>query len=129
MRTCSLRFAAVMLVFGTSALAGTKMQMNIVPTPADCFVGPGFCQNVSAGCGVDNSECALATVSPKSKVKIDGKLKVKASIKGVTDVAGVLMTTGPAETATDNLVLRLTVSECGSTSRHRRSATSRRTST
>ena len=113
MPTCSLRFAAVMLVFGTYALAGTKTQMNIVPTPADCFVGPGFCQNVSAGCGIDNSECALATMSPKSKVKIDGKLKVKASIKGVTDVAGVLMTTGPAETAIDNLVLRLTLSECG----------------
>ena len=113
MQTGSLPFAAVMLVFGTSALAGTKTQMNIVPTPADCFVGPGFCQNVSAGCGVDNSECALATMSPKSKVKIDGKLKVKASIKGVTDVAGALMTTGPAETAIDNLVLRLTLSQCG----------------
>src|SRR5262245_52501751 len=113
MQTCSVRFAAIMLLLGTSALAGTKTQMNIVPTPADCFVGPGFCQNVSAACGFDNSECALATVSPKSKVKIDGKLKLTASIKGVTDVAGVLMTTGPAETASDNLVLRLTLSTCG----------------
>src|SRR5262245_37775559 len=113
MEKCSLWTAAVMMVFGTSALAGTKAQMSIVPTPADCFVGPGFCQNVSAACGFDNSECALATVSPKSKVKIDGKLKLTANIKGVTDFAGVLMTTGPAETAPDNLVLRLTLSTCG----------------
>jgi hypothetical protein len=52
-------------------------------------------------------------MSAKSKVKIDGKLKLKAMISGVTDVTGALMTTGPAETATNNLVLRLILSECG----------------
>lgn len=113
MQTRSFPFAAGILLLGTSAFAGSKVQMNIVPTPPDCFAGPGFCQNVSAGCGFDNADCALATMSPKSKVKIDGKLKLKASVSGVTDVTGALMTTGPAETASDNLVLRVTLSQCG----------------
>lgn len=78
-----MRTAALLLA--TTGLAGTKAQMNIVPTPADCFVGPGFCLNVAAGCGLDNSDCAAGTMSPKSKFKLDGKKVLKAKIKGVTD--------------------------------------------
>ncbi len=79
----------------------------------DCFTGPGFCLNVPLSCSFDNSECALATLSAKgSKLSLDGKLQLKASVKGVTDGTGTLMTTGPAVTATDNLVLKVVVSTC-----------------
>src|SRR5262245_48298576 len=109
MQTPSRLLGCALLLLAAGAHAGTKVQLNIVPTPPDCYVGPGFCQNVVASCGVDNSECALATMSPKSKFKLDGKRHLKVKVKGVTDVAGATITTGPAETATDNLVLKFVV--------------------
>ena len=112
MRARPFVVASTLFLLTGGATAGTKVQMNIVPTPPDCFVGPGFCLNVAAGCTIDNSECALGTMSSKSKVKLDGKRAVSASIKGVTDVAGALLTTGPAETALDNLVLKIVLSAC-----------------
>jgi hypothetical protein len=111
MRTQPVLLAWTLLVLATGALAGTKVQMNIVPTPPDCRVAGLFCLNVAGGCGGDNADCALGTMS-KSKVKLDGKLRVKATIKGVTDIAGMLMTTGPGEAAADNLVLKLVLSLC-----------------
>jgi len=109
-----LWITAATLVFGWGnlAYAGTGVQMNIAPSPADCFVGPGFCLNVDGSCFIDNSECALGTVSAKSKIKIKGDLSVSANFKGVTDVAGATLTTGPAETAVDNLVLKIGLSTC-----------------
>ena len=104
-------FAAVLLA--TGAYAGTKFQMNIVPTASDCFIG-GNCLNVSSSCSDPggNSDCVLGTLSPKSMVKLDGKRHLKGTVKGVTDNTGALMTTGPAETATDNLVLKLSLTNC-----------------
>jgi hypothetical protein len=84
----------------------------MLPTPPDCFLGPNFCLNVDLGCAIDNSDCALGTVSSKSKVKMKGTLELKAKIKGVTDGTGALMTTGPAENAVDNLVLKISLSAC-----------------
>ena len=113
MKTASLLLGFAVLLLATVAGAGTKAQMTIVPSPADCFTGPGFCMNVVSGCAtLDNSDCVLGTMSPKSTFKINGKRHLKAKIKGVTDNTGALMTTGPAETATDNLVLKVTVSAC-----------------
>jgi hypothetical protein len=112
MPTLRVVFASTLLVFATGALAGTKVQMNIVPTPPDCVIVGLVCLNVPGPCGGDNADCALGTMSSKSKVKLDGKLGLKATIKGVTDIAGVLMTTGPAEDAADNLVLALVLSLC-----------------
>ena len=108
----SILFAAALLLWSTLALAGTKVQMNIVPTPPDCLVAGLFCLNVDAGCGGDNNDCAPGTMSEKSKVKIKDTLQLKATIKGVTDGTGALMTTGPAEDADDNLVLKVALSTC-----------------
>jgi hypothetical protein len=112
MQPRSLLFAMVVCVFASPALGGSKVQMNIVPAPADCFVGPGFCLNVNLGCSTDNSECALGTMSSKSKLKMKGTLELNAKIQGVTDGTGALMTTGPAEGAVDNLVLKVALSSC-----------------
>jgi len=112
MRTRWLLLVSTVLGLGAPVLAGTKVSMNIVPAPPDCFAGPGFCLNVGAGCFVDNSDCALATLSSKSKVTLDGKRKLKVAIKGVTDVTGALMTTGPAEATDGNPVLKLALSLC-----------------
>lgn len=102
----------VLLLCSTQTLAGTKVKMNIVPSPADCFLGPNACLNVPLSCSVDNSECALGTMSNKSKLLLKGDLSIKVKIKGVTDGSGALMTTGPAETAVDDLVLKLAFSTC-----------------
>ena len=51
-------------------------------------------------------------MSPKSKVTIPDTLKVTGTIQGVTDVAGALETTGPAESASDNPVLKIALSTC-----------------
>jgi len=104
--------AGALLLCSAPTLAGTKVKMNIVPSPADCFVGPGFCLNVAGSCFAANSECALGTLSDKSKLQLKSDLSLKVKIKGVTDVSGALMTTGPAETAVDNLVLKLAFSTC-----------------
>jgi hypothetical protein len=108
----SVFFVALVCVFASPALGGSKFQTNIIATPPDCFVIAGGCLNVNLGCGIDNSECALGTMSNKSKVKIKGTLELKAKIKGVTDGTGALMTTGPAEGAADNLVLKIALSTC-----------------
>ncbi len=111
----SRRFSLLALMLSlvaTQAAAGTKVQLNIIPAPPDCFVGPGFCLNVGLSCGFDNSECALAKMSPKSKVTIPDTLKVTGTIQGVTDGAGALMTTGPTESDSNNPILKIAVSTC-----------------
>jgi len=93
------------------AVGGTKLSMNFVSSPPDCAVGPSVCLNSGAGCSFDNSECALAGVSSKSKVSLDGKLALKASFKDVKDNAGLLVTTGPVG-AVDNYVLQAGLQTC-----------------
>jgi hypothetical protein len=113
--TMSGRFALLALVLSlitTEAAAGTKVQLNIIPAPPDCFIIAGGCLNVGLSCGSDNSECALGTMSPKSKVTIPDTLKVTGTIQGVTDGAGALMTTGPGEGDSNNPVLRIAISAC-----------------
>ena len=87
----------VMLV-ATPAFAGSKLQLNIVPTPPDCFGGLGQCLNSGAGCGdvLGNTDCVAVGVSAKSKVSLDGKLSLKGTLQGVVDNAGAPVTTGVA---------------------------------
>lgn len=66
--------------------------------------------NVSRTCSNDN-ECALATMSGKSKIQFKGNLALKAKIKHVTTAYGGLITTG-AEGAADNLVLKIDLNIC-----------------
>ena len=113
MKTAALLLSSVTLLLATAVGARTKVQMNIIPSPPDCFTGPSFCFNVASACAMpDNSDCVLGTMSAKSKFKFNGKKRLKAKIKDVTDNTGALMTTGPADTATDNLVLKVGLSAC-----------------
>lgn len=94
------------------AFAGSKLQMNILPSPPDCFSG-GACLNSGASCAdvVGNSDCVAIGVSSKSKVSLDGKLKLKGTLQGVVDNAGALVTTGP-EGAVDNYVFQMGLQTC-----------------
>lgn len=70
------QFALVVmaLVIATPALAGTKYQTNIVSnSPTHPPANP--------------------TLSPKSAIKLDDKGKIQASLAGVTDGSGALVTT------------------------------------
>jgi hypothetical protein len=103
----------VALLFGaTPVLAGTKIQLNIIPSPPDCYIG-GACLNSGASCFDvgGNSDCVVVGVSPKSKVSLDGKLQLKATLQGVVDNGGVLVTTG-VEGAIDNYVLQMGLQTC-----------------
>ena len=93
------------------ALAGTKAQLNLVPSAPDCFLGGSVCLNNGASCVFDNTECALSAVSASSKISIDGKLALKGTIKGVKDNSGALVTTG-VEGSSDNFILKLSLNQC-----------------
>ena len=102
------------LVATTPVLAGSKLQMNIVPTPPDCSVSAGgACLNSGASCGDigGNTDCVAVGVSPKSKMSVNGKLLLKASLKEVVDNSGAPVTTG-AEGAADNYVLQVGLQTC-----------------
>lgn len=102
----------IVLSATTPVFAGGQLQMNILPTPPDCFAG-GACLNSGATC-IDiggNSDCIAVGVSPKSKVSLDGKLGLKGTLQGVVDNAGAPVTTGP-EGAVDNYVLQMGLQTC-----------------
>lgn len=107
---------SVLIVLCAAAPAfagGTKLQLNIIPSPPDCSSGPGVCLNSGVTCFDvgGNSDCVAVGVSPKSKVSLDGKLALKASLKGVVDNSGAPATTG-AEGAVDNYVLQIGLQTC-----------------
>lgn len=112
MQSRSVFLAIAIVLAGTQALAGSRFQANIVVSPPDCYGGLLSCLNVNTSCSFDNSECALGTMSPKSQLRIDGKLRLRTKLAGITDSAGLPLTTGPAETAADNLILQLVTSNC-----------------
>ncbi len=107
----TIAWTVTLLLVGGTVFAGTKAQMNIVPTKPDCFLGGNICLNDGAACFVDNSECAGASMSSSSKFKIDGTLVLKGTVKKVTDNSGTLVTTG-AEGAADNFIFKLTLTVC-----------------
>lgn len=102
-----------LLGLAVQAGASTKYQTNLVPTPADCFGGLGVCLNNGASCNDpnNNSDCTASSISPRSSVTLDGKLRVKYSLRGVLNSAGALVTTGP-EGASDNYLLDVEVRVC-----------------
>jgi hypothetical protein len=101
------------VLLASPAFAGTKLQLNIIPTPPDCFGGLGQCLNSAAGCGdiIGNTDCVAVGVSAKSKVALDGKLVLKGTLQGVVDNGGTVVTTG-AEGAVDNYVLQVGLQTC-----------------
>jgi len=107
----SLVLGATFLVLGARALAGTKFQANIVPTPPDCYSGPNYCKNGLGTCpSSDNAECT-GTMSAASKVKIDGVTRtVKGSVKNVTDQSGRITT--DAGDPNDDFILKVTLCRC-----------------
>src|SRR5215510_7720102 len=112
MRLRATVFALIAFGAAAQALAASKLQMNIVPSPPDCYIG-GACLNSGASCSDigGNTDCVTAGVDPKSKVTLDGKLGLKASLKGVVDNTGALVTTG-VEGAADNFVLQIGLQTC-----------------
>ena len=103
----------IVLLTTAPAFAGnTKLQMNIVPSPADCSI-IGQCLNSGASCSDigGNTDCVAAGVLPTSKVSLDGKMALKATLKGMVDNSGAPVTTG-AEGAIDNYVLQVGLQTC-----------------
>jgi hypothetical protein len=101
----------VALLSATAAHAGTKLSMNVVPTPPDCATGPGVCLNSGVSCFADNSECMLAGVSPGSNVSLTSKLQLKGTFKNVLDNAGLPVNTGLAG-AVDNYIVQIGLQTC-----------------
>ncbi|MFN8601593.1 MAG: hypothetical protein U0842_14085 [Candidatus Binatia bacterium] len=103
----------LLLALASSAAAGTKYKVNLVPTPADCFGGLGICLNNGNSCNdpEQNSDCTAPGLSPKSTVSIDGKMRLQVSLKEVRDPTGGLVTTGPAGAA-DTYVLDVSLHGC-----------------
>ncbi len=104
----------ILLGAGTPVFAGSKLQLNIVPTPPDCSAAAGgACLNSGASCADigGNSDCVAVGVSPKSKVSLDGNLALKVGLKGVVNNTGAPVTTG-AEGAADNYVLQMGLQTC-----------------
>lgn len=101
------------VLLASPAFAGSKLQLNIVPTPPDCFGGLGQCLNSGAGCSdvIGNTDCVAVGVSSKSKVSLDGKLVLKGTLQGVVDNAGAAVSTG-VEGAVDNYVLQIGLQTC-----------------
>lgn len=102
------------LLVAAPAFAGSKLQLNIVPTPPDCSAAAGgACLNSGVGCGdiAGNTDCVAVGVSAKSKVALDGKLALKGTMQGVVDNSGALVTTGPVGAA-DNYVLEMALQTC-----------------
>ncbi len=98
----------------TPVFAGSKLQMNVVPTPPDCSAAAGgACLNSGVGCSDigGNTDCVAVGVSAKSKVSLDGNLVLKANLQGVVDNSSMPVTTG-AEGASDNYVLQMGVQTC-----------------
>src|SRR5262249_39206486 len=109
-----LQKAIVVLVLGIAGPVfggGTKLQMNIIPSPPDCSF-PG-CLNSAAACADlgGNTDCIANGVPPKSKVSLDGNLLLKATLKDVLTNSGPPASTG-AEGAVDNYVLHLGLQTC-----------------
>lgn len=108
----SLVLGAALLALASPVLAGSKMQMNIVPTPADCHSATSICLNSGVACTPpDNAQCARATLLPTSKVSVDGKLRLKGTVKKVRGHDGDLVTTG-VEGSEDNYIFRLRLKRC-----------------
>jgi hypothetical protein len=110
-----IKLSVLVLVLGAApALAGSKLQMNILPTPPDCAAAAGpACLNSGVGCGDigGNTDCVTVGVSSKSKVSLDGNLILNAKLKGVVDNSNAPVTTG-AEGAADNYVLQIGLQTC-----------------
>jgi hypothetical protein len=68
-----------------------KVKMNLVPSPADCFVGPASL-NVE---GICVRQLRMRTGDAVEQIEAAAKerLELKVKIKGVTDVTGALITT------------------------------------
>ncbi len=102
----------VVLLSATAAQAGSKLSMNVVPTPPDCAIGPMVCLNSGVSCfSGDNAECAFAGVSPSSSVSLTSKLQLKGSFKNVLDSAGLAVNTGLVG-AVDNYVVQIGLQTC-----------------
>jgi hypothetical protein len=111
MNKLTLVSLVAMVAAASGASAGTKLQTNVAPTPPDCFIAGSFCLNSGASCSIDNSECALASVSPRSSVSLTGKLQLKGSFRDVRDNLGALVTTGVVGSA-DNYVVQIGLQSC-----------------
>jgi hypothetical protein len=111
MNKLTLALLVVLVAAASEVSAGTKLSMNVAPTPPDCFIAGSFCLNSGASCFTDNSECALASVSPSSSVLLTSKLQLKGSFKGVLDNAGLPVNTGLVGAA-DNYVVQIGLQTC-----------------
>src|SRR5438046_2207253 len=101
MRTMG-RLLITTLLLAAEARAATKAQESLVPLAAACV--SGTCNNRRGACST-TADCVVGTVSLLSKLRLDGALKVKVGLKGVTDGAGTPVTTdGTLGSPDDRLV-------------------------
>jgi hypothetical protein len=98
----------MMLVIGTTLLLGaeaqavTKAQESLVPLAAAC--AGGTCNNRRGACST-TADCLVGILARTSSLRLDGALKVKVGLKGVTDAVGTPVTTdGTLGSPDDRLV-------------------------
>ena len=97
---------AVTFALGHVAHAGQKISGTLVPVPADCSTGMGFCKNglfQSASCDIDNSVCSGGTTA-KSKMSLTDKLVLKVTVKNLADNDGTPVTTFPGNPNDDHIL-------------------------
>ena len=95
---------ANVLLIGAEAQGRTKAQESLVPLAAAC-VG-GTCNNRRGACA-STADCVVGTVALTSKLQIDGALKVRVGLKGVTDAAGVPVTTDGTLGSPDDHIVKI----------------------
>jgi hypothetical protein len=109
----SLRFLAPLLLLPTLAWAGgTGVRMTLVPVPAVCGSG-ATCRNGKPGACTVDVDCDVGMLAPRSKLSFSGKkLKVTASLSGVTDASGALVTTDGVSGSSDDYILTMHATIC-----------------
>ena len=92
---------------------GTGISMTLVPVPATCQSLSLVCTNGVEGACFSNSECAVGSLEPRSKLSFSGKKAVlKASLRGVQDASGMPVSTDGTLGTDDDYVLLINFTDC-----------------
>lgn len=103
-KTLVLLVVAASPGLGRDAVAITKAQQSLVPVAAACV--SGTCNNRRGACAA-TVDCRVGTVLRTSKVAVDGRMRLTASTRGVTDGVGVPVTTDGVLGSPDDHLLKV----------------------
>lgn len=93
------------------AAAGTGVRSSLVSVPPRCGGFSSRCLNGAGAC-TTNPQCDIGALSSGSTFQLDGKkLVVKAAVSGVTDTAGIPVTTDGVPGTGDDYILEIDVSD------------------